>query len=163
MIYRMFRLFVLIMSLFSTTLYSQKIIAFDKHGKNKRVKYYKGDYFKFKTIQGFKHGGLIEEIRDSTFILNRQEFNTKAVKIVFNTQKNAGFKISYNVFIRGGIAYLPLVTFNRTINNDNPLIEESALIVTGSMLSFAYMSKFLANKPYRISEKRPLKIIDLSI
>ena len=146
-----------------TTLKCQKIIAFNKSGKVKRIRYYEGDVIKLKTISNLKYKGVITQIEDSVFSISGNRIALSEVKAVFNTQKNIGFNVLYRFSIKGATAYLPLIATNRVINDEGPLIQETDLIVCGSFLGIALISRYFSNKRYRISKKRPLMIINLSI
>jgi len=87
---------------------------------------------------------------------------TSDVSRVYNTQNLAGFRLLGKVFIRAGLVYFPLVTTNRLINNDDPTFSQQAALISGSLVSAAIICKLIANKSYKISEDRPLKILDLT-
>jgi hypothetical protein len=155
--------FLLLLAMFSTTVFSQKIVAFDKHGKVKRVRYYEGEYIHFKTIQKERVAGSIEIIKDSSFVVNGKEFKLDSIRTVFNTQTGMGFRLVRNIFIFPAVGYMPLITINGLINNDSPIIKQNQFYYGGAFIGVAFISNFLANRPFRISKKRPLKIIDISI
>jgi hypothetical protein len=141
----------------------QKIVAFNKSGKVKRIKYYEGELIKLKTSDKLKVTGIIDKIKDSSFTVNGIEVSLKEVTRVYNTQKLYGFNLLHRATFTAGIAYLPLSTTNRLINNDSPIVSSSALVVSGSFLSVALVTHFIYNISYKISDKRPLMIIDLTI
>jgi len=145
----------------TSNLVAQKIIAFDKSGRVKRVRYYKGELIKLNISSGERIFGTIDSISDSSFTVEGKPIELKEVTRIYNTQKLAGFKFFSGFFIKGGFAYLPLVTVNRAINNDDPIFRKQAAIISGSLLSTGLIFKAIANKSYKISAKRPLKIIDL--
>ena len=58
---------------------------------------------------------------------------------------------------------MPLITINGLINNDSPIVRQNQFYYAGSFIGVALISNYLANRPFRISKKRPLKIIDISI
>lgn len=148
---------------FSTIIYSQKIVAFDKRGKVKRVKYYEGEFIRLKTSNKKVVEGVITQIRSASFLINNQEVMLDSVVKVYNTQKLYGINLMGSFFIVAGSGYFPLDTFNRIINNDDPLVSEESALVSASFLSAGFICKAIAHKGYKISEKRPLKIIDLTI
>lgn len=156
-------MFITFLSVFCLNGNSQKILAFNKSGKVKRIKYYEGEFIKLRTIDNAKIVGVIEKIEDSTFVINDMEIRLKEVNRVYNTQKLYGFNLLHRATFAAGIAYLPLSTTNRLINNDSPIVSSSALVVSGSFLSVAFVSHFIYNISYKISDKRPLMIIDLTI
>jgi hypothetical protein len=74
-----------------------------------------------------------------------------------------GFRLVRNIFIFPAVGYMPLITINGLINNDSPIIKQNQFYYGGAFIGVAFISNFLANRPFRISKKRPLKIIDISI
>lgn len=144
-------------------LQAQKIIALDKGGRVKRIKYYTGDFISLKTSNKGKIEGTIFSIFDSSFVVNTDTILLKDVRSVKQTQRNYGFRLMGSVTAIAGTAYLSLTSFNRAINNDSPVVSESALKVSGSFLGVAIISKLIANRSFKVSEKRPLKILDLTI
>lgn len=154
---------IFIALLFSTgNLVAQKIVAFDKPGKVKRIRYYKGDHIKLNLNSGERIFGTIDQIMDSSFVVQGMVIGISEVNRVYNTQRLAGFKFFSKLFILGGAAYFPIVTVNRAINNDDPTFSKQAAIISGSMLATGIIFQLIANKSYKISENRPLKILDLA-
>lgn len=162
LITRVLRIVLVVVLISTSSLFAQKILAFDKSGKVKRVRYYQGELIKLNLTTGERIFGTIERIQDSSFIVHGKTIKLTQVTRVYNTQKLAGFKLFSKFFLFGGIAYLPLVTTNRAINNDDPIVSKQAAIISGSMLATGIIFKTIANKSYKISAKRPLKIIDLT-
>ena len=146
-----------------TSAYSQKIIAFDKRGKVKRVKYYEGEFIRLKTHDKQLIRGVITRINDSSFFVESKQVQLNAVSKVFNTQKLYGINLMGNVFFIAGSGYVTLDSFNRLINNDNPVFNEQSAKVSGYLLGAGLVCYLIANRGYKISKKRPLKIIDLTI
>jgi len=142
---------------------AQRILAFDKRGKVKRVKYYEGNLIKLKLLSGEILQGDLTQIADSSFKLGIRNVKLDSVKIVYNTQKLLGFKLAGKIFMTAGTAYFAVASFNRTINNDSPVFSESSVKTSGLLLGAGIICKLIAKRPYRISKKRPLKILDLTI
>lgn len=160
---RRFSCFALFFALFSTGLFAQKILAFDKTGKVKRVRYYDGEYISFKTTKKVRVRGVIGAINNESFIVNEREYKIDSIRVVYNTQTGLGFRLVRNIFILPAIGYMPLITFNGLINKDKPIIKQNRIYYGGGFIAVALISHALANRPFRISEKRPLKVIDISI
>lgn len=163
MLYLRFIIFLLFFSLFSTNVHSQKIVAFDKRGKVKRVRYYEGQRIKLKLNKGRLVDGPITGIKTKSFLVGAEEIFLDSVSKVFNTQKLSGLKLVGGVFITAGAVYFPLDTFNRLINDDSPVANEKSAMVSGAFLGGGALLLLISNKGYKISSKRPLKIIDLTI
>lgn len=158
-----FSFFLLFCVMLSTSVFSQKILAFDKLGRVKRIKYYEGEYISLQTTSKEKVKGIITQIKDSTFSVEGKELSLFSVAKVYNTQTGMGYQLMANIFIIPAVGYIPLITINGLINNDSPVFRQNQLYYGGGFIGIAIISNYLANRPFRISEKRPLKIIDISI
>ena len=163
MVYLRLLVFSVFFCYLSTPLFSQKIVAFDKRGKVKRIKYYEHEFIRLKMLNGSRVQGEISTIKDSSFVVGLKEVPLDSVAIVYNTQKLYGLNVVGKVFIIAGIAYFPIDTFNRLINDDDPLVSGKSAAISGAFLGAGLISSLFVNKGYKISEKRPLKIIDLTI
>ena len=147
----------------STGAFSQRILAFDKSGKVKRIRYYEGEYITLQTTSKEKINGIISQIGDSTFSVEGTEINLVSVAKIYNSQTGMGYQLVANIFILPAIGYLPLITINSLINNENPVFRANQLYYGGGFIAIRLLANYLANRPFRISDKRPLKIIDTSI
>lgn len=142
---------------------AQKILVFDKRGKVKRVRYYQGELIKFKLLSGELITGEIGLLTDSSFEVNSRIIKLDSVKRVYNTQKLYGFKIVGTILTTAGMVYFPLDSFNRIINNDQPTLNANSALVSGIFLGTGLICIGISNKSYKISEKRPLKVLDLGL
>jgi len=142
---------------------AQRIVAFDKKGKVKRVKYYEGELIKLKLLSKEVLVGSITQVTDTNFRIELREVELDSVKIVYNTQKLFGFKLLGKVLITAGTLYLSVDSFNRLINNEGPIVSESTIKAGSLLIGGGVISTLIARRPYRISKKRPLKIIDLTL
>lgn len=157
--------FYLILFLFlMATASAQKMLAFDKRGKVKRVRYYIGSEIKVKLIDKTFLFGQITRIDDQSFQIGNELINTDSVQYVYSKDEaQAGLKLFSGILFTAGAVYLPLVSFNRTINGDRPIVREQAVRVSGGLIAGGLLLHLLTKKKYKISEKRPLKIIDVSL
>ena len=158
-----FSFFLLLYVTLSTSAFSQKIVAFDKSGKVKRIRYFEGEYISVKTIGKQRVSGIITQIKDSSFFVENKEFPLESIAVVYNTQTGLGFQLIRNIFIIPAVGYMPLITINGLINSDSPIVKQNQFYHGGGFIAIAFISNYLANRPFRISIKRPLKIIDISI
>ena len=157
--------FSLLMFLFlfiSTASNAQKMVAFDKRGKVKRVRFFHGDFLKLQLLNGTFIEGEIIEILTDTFKIGKNSIPLDSVKFVYLSKGKQLLNTASGFLITGGLAYPPLVTFNRAVNDDSPLVKKSTVIISGGMLLGGVLLKSLNSRKFRISKKRPLKIIDLS-
>ena len=155
--------FLLFSVMLSISAFSQKILAFDKSGKVKRIRYYESEYISLKTTSKEKINGIISQIKDSSFVVEGRELTLFSVSKVYSTQTGMGYQLVANIFILPAIGYIPLITINGLINNDSPVFRSNQLYYGGGFIAITLISNYLANRPFKISEKRPLKIIDISI
>lgn len=143
--------------------FAQKMVAFDKKGKVKRVRYYVGDEISVGLMDNTFLFGQITKIEEKSFRIDNETIEKDSVKYVYLSRDQSALKIFSRAFFTAGAVYFPMVTFNRTINGDRPIVTESAAIISGSLITSSILLNLLTKKKYRISEKRPLKIIDVSL
>lgn len=163
MVYKRLLLLLIFSIYLSTSLFSQKILAFDKSGKVKRVKYYEHEFIRLKLLNGAKIQGEISIIKENSFVIDLKEVMLDSVAKVYNTQRYYGLNIVGKVMLIAGVGYFPLDTFNRLINNDDPLVSGNSAEISAMFLGIGLLCESIVNRGYKISEKRPLKIIDLTI
>ena len=154
---------LLLLGIISMDLHAQRILAFDKRGIVKRIRYYEGDFIKLKLSSGEILTGDLRTLKASSFVINGQIVHKDSVTKVYNTQKLYGFKLFGSILMTTGIAYFSVDSFNRLINKDSPIVAESSIKASGVLLGMGLVSSLIANKSYKISKRRPLKIIDLTI
>ncbi len=142
---------------------AQKILVLDKRGKVKRLRYYEGEWIKLKLLSGQLLMGKIAQLSDSSFRVSGHLVRLDSVKRVYNTQKLLGLKLTGAILSTAGVIYFPLDSFNRIINDDSPVFNESSAKVSGLLLGAGLICIGISNKSYKISKKRPLKVLDLSI
>lgn len=142
---------------------AQKILAFDKRGKIKRVRFIEGDFLQLKLKSGELVLGQINQIQEDSILVGNRKIAPTNVKSIRISKDKRLLNTFSNFLLTGAIAYFPLVTVNRTINDDSPLIKKSTIGISGSMLIGAVLLKSLNKRQFRISENRPLKIIDISL
>ena len=157
-----FALLTLFMFLFLMNSFGQKMLVFDKKGKVKRIRYLEGDLINIELKDGQGISGKIKEIRDHSIIIQLKEVPLNSIKYLYVLRNKRLLNTFSRFFITGGLVYLPLVTLNRTTNGDDPIIKESTLYISGGMLLSGFLLKKLNKRKHEISEKRPLKIIDIS-
>jgi hypothetical protein len=160
---KIFSFFSLFTLLLSTASFSQKILVFNKLGKVKRVRYYDGEYITIQKFNKQKVRGMIQAINDSSFVLEGEKVALDSVRKVYNTQTGMGYRLVASILIIPAVGYVPLILTNGLINNDSPIIKQNQLYSGVGFIGIALLSGYLANRPFRITKKRPLKIIDISI
>ena len=156
-----FALYGFLFLILISTASAQKMIAFDKRGKVKRVRYFLGEEIKVGLLNKVFVYGQITRIEENQFSIGTKVIQTDSVKYVYSRDQSA-VNLFSEILFTAGAAYFPLVTFNRAINSDRPIISETAAIISGSLITGGILLNLLTKKKYKISAKRPLKIIDLS-
>jgi hypothetical protein len=154
---------VLILLLFSLQLKSQKILALDKPGKVKRIRYYEGDVISLKTDSGIWVRGEINRLLDSSLFIDNQQIHLSDIKSVQKTQKGFGWRLLAKVCINAASGYFLIDTSNRLINGDQPMVHEGTIKASGIMYGVFFISSTIGNRKYRINKNRTLKIIDISL
>jgi len=152
-----------IFCVFIKSVEAQKILAFDKSGKVKRIRYYVGDPITLKLKNGRKFSGQIKNILENSFIVGQKEVFLDSVLAIHTYKQGSILDLVSRFCYAGGIAYIPLTSFNRLINNDSPIVTRQAINLTAGFWASSFLFRELIHRRYKISEKRPLKIIDISI
>ncbi|MEQ8907748.1 MAG: hypothetical protein RIC95_01025 [Vicingaceae bacterium] len=142
---------------------AQKILALDKNGIEKRIRYYKGNFISLQTQEGIVVAGEITRILDSSFVVGNQIVKLTDVKKVKKTHKHFGWRFLSGLTFTVGGAYLGIDSFNRLINSDDPVVSEQSVFVSTVFIGLGTVSAILGNRNYLLGKKRRLKIIDISI
>jgi len=163
---RLFLLGIFLLN-FSTTSFSQKnkfakVIALSVNNKGKKIRYYEGETIKFIDKNERFFYGEINRIGDSTFFVDEHKVYLSSISKICNTKNRQGFRFLANLFSVPAMLYFPLITTNRLINNDEPILSETGAYYSAGFIVIALVSSKIYNKRYQIAEKRPIKIIDLS-
>lgn len=120
--------------LFVCVLSGQDIFLLEKSGTGNNSKYYIGDFVKFESGSGDDIvKGKITHIRDSSIVIaHASEFFIKDIDVFY--RKRWGFGFLHQLFLKGGAAYLFLLTINGVISSDSGEINEVPFIVAGSLI-----------------------------
>lgn len=154
---------LLISLLFIPALAAQKVVAFDKRGKVKRIRFYEGQFIHLKLKSRSIAKGIIHSIADSSFMVDNKLIHRDSVKFVYVTKNKPLLNGFSSLFITSGLFYFAGTAVNRTINNDSPIIFEDNAKISLSLVGTGILLKQLTKRRYKISPKRPLKIIDFGI
>jgi len=141
---------------------AQKFLEYRKNRRYEKIRFYQGDRIKLKLKDGSRVEGEISQIYTNYFVIREILIDPDHVKCIYLIEKYSLWSTTSSFLMTGGLAYLPLVSFNRSINDDQPRIEESALVISGGMILGSFIAKFLSKKRYKVSSKKPLKIIDFN-
>ncbi|MBD99434.1 MAG: hypothetical protein CMO34_06295 [Verrucomicrobia bacterium] len=135
----------------------------DKRGKVKTIMYSEKDVIHIKLLNGTKLNGPISRIENELFYIGQKKIQLDSVKTVHVYKHQSFFNPLGRFLMVGSIAYLGIDTFNRLINADHPLIEEESVKASAYLFIGSIICRELIHRRYKISEKRPLKVIDISI
>ncbi len=143
--------------------FGQKFLALDKRGKIKRIKFYTGSYISFKTKDNLEYEGKIGFLKDSSFILNNQEIMLSKIKSIYIEDNHSGLSLLSDITYVAGLGYFLIDTTNGLINDENPVVLEETARVSAIFLSISLGSRLFASRTFKINNKHPVKILDLSI
>jgi hypothetical protein len=128
----------------------QNIFVLEKANKKRNIKYYAGSQISLETGIDKKFSGRITQITDSSLIINNQnEIMITDISKIY--RKRWGFGLLQRVSIIGGILYLSISSLNRVINNEDPVIPEETLIISGSMILFGILMTPLSKRSHSIN------------
>jgi len=142
---------------------AQRLLVFDKGGKVKMYRYYEKDIIYLKMHDGRKFNGPITKIADRSFYVGQKKVDLDSVKFVHLYKNQSLFRPLGSFFMVGAMAYLSIDTFNRLINSNQPLIEEESVKASAYLFIGSVICREMIHRRFKISKKRPLKIIDISI
>lgn len=138
---------------------AQKILLLEKPGTVKNIKYRVGDQIYIKTKDKLKFSGTINIITDSSIIVNYDvEILIKDITIVF--QEMWFISLFSRVAYISGAGYLILDAFNRTINNEYPIIDKSSFIIGASLIGGGLLMKANSYKRCKINKPWRFKVLD---
>lgn len=162
---RVYLLFIwtLLIVLFCQTVDAQKVLLLQKPGKTKRFIYHTGDKIIIRAGDPeFAVSGEITYIDDSICTVNKNyTFQITKVHEVTRTRHflNGSWKMSFLV----AAVYAGGSVFNRAINNDKPLIDNTVPIVSGSFIALGTTSYLLRNKHCKMDDGWKLKVLDYDV
>ena len=156
-------IWTLLLVLICQTVDAQKVLLLQKSGKTKRFLYSPGD--KIGVRMGdpeFEVTGEITSIDDSSCTVNRNyTFQLSKVHEVFI--KRPFLSGSWRMmFVAAGVYFAGSI-FNRAINGDEPIIDNTIPIVSGSFVALGTTAYLLRNKHCKMEDGWKLKVLDYDI
>lgn len=153
-------LFALLMG-FSLQSQAQQYLILQKRGKVKNFKYQPGNTISIKTVNGdFFISGEITSFSDSAVWINDQmKVELDNIELLF---RKSGFfdRLSRLFFIRGGVAYFLIDGTNRTIHREYPIIHESTILISATMIATGVAMRPIVTRKFDLSKNWRLKILD---
>jgi hypothetical protein len=145
------------------TVDAQKVLLLQKPGTSKRFFYNVGDKISVQVgTPEFNAKGEITYIDDSVFTLDRNfTFPIANVKEVIRVRH--WFYVSWRTFFAASVLYAGGSMINRGIHDEEPLIDNTVPIVSGSLIAMGTASYFLRYKKCKMEDNWKLKVLDYDI
>ncbi|HPE33855.1 MAG TPA: hypothetical protein PLI65_03570 [Bacteroidales bacterium] len=156
-----FKILIVLLILFPDTGSAQQYLVLQKKNKPKNFKYTEGTNIHLQTLRGnFLVSGEITQIGDTSITID-QKFEIGLTNIG-KIYKRRGFfdRLSLLFFIRGGTSYFLIDGTNRLINSDYPIIDESTLLISGTMIAVGFALRPLVVREIDIINNWQLKILN---
>lgn len=145
------------------TVDAQKVLLLQKPGKTKRFLYYPGDRIIVQMGDPeFAVSGEITNIDDSICIVNRN-YTIQLAKVKEVTRTRPFLNGSWRLMYLAGGVYAAGSVFNRAINGDSPLVDNTIPIVSGSFIALGTTSYLLRFKHCKMDKGWKLKVLDYDI
>lgn len=152
-----------VLVLINQTADAQKVLLLQQPGKTKRFLYHSGDKIIIRTGEPeFTVSGVITYLDDSNITINKNyTYQLSKVKEVTRIRPflNSAWRMMY---LAGGVYALGSV-FNRAINSDKPLVDNTIPIVGGSFVVLGTTSYMFRNKRCKMDDGWKLKVLDFDI
>jgi hypothetical protein len=159
----LFLIWAVLLVFICQTVDAQKVLLVQKPGKTKRFLYYPGDRIIVRIGDPeFTVSGEIANIDDSSCTINRNyTFQFSKVKEVTRVRPflNGSWRM---MFLAAGV-YFAGSMFNHAINHEEPLIDNTVPIVSGSFVALGTTSYLLRHKHCKIEDGWKLKVLDFDI
>jgi hypothetical protein len=149
--------------IFGSNLAAQNIFVLERPGTVKNFKYYQGDNIKIRTISSDTIiSGPINRIFDSSIIINNSnEILIADMAAIYKKRWGYGFLQYLTIF--AGAAYLGINSLNGIINDDQPVVPQETLIISGSLIAFGLALTPLTTRKFKIdNEKWRIIILDFT-
>jgi hypothetical protein len=157
---------ILFLAVNSMFCFGQKILEIDIVRLNhfKKIQLFSNSYIEYKLKGEHRYRiNKMVSMKDSLVIFDNDSSivlsNIKAIKL-----RNAKYlyRLFSSFFYTGGVLFVGLDTFNNLINNDTPLINQTAVIASAALISAGVIVKQLSIKRIRINSRKSLRIIDIN-
>lgn len=143
---------------------AQQYLVLQKKGKLKNFKYETGSKISLKTRRGnFNIEGRLTQIGDTSIVIDHSiEIGVTNIVAIY---RSSGFlnRLSTLFFIQGGIAYFLIDGTNRAINQEYPVIDESTLLISGTMIATGFALRPFITRKFDIPEKWEIKILNFDV
>src|SRR6218665_565294 len=151
---------ILILMAMGLAAFSQKSlqVTFTRFGKLKKYELMVGNTLEYKLKDQRRfHAQPISNLRDSLVLLKNDSVITlgqiKKIRIRHNNYHN---KLFQTIFSVGAVGYPLLNVVNNAINDNSPLLDQKAMIVSASFLSALFITREMGVTRLRITKKKTL-------
>jgi hypothetical protein len=128
------------------------------------IRMYKtNEHIKLKTVSSNKKiEGRIYLISDSSLVLNYEtEIMLDDIAEIYRSRHM--FRLLQTLSLTAGLLYLSISTLNGLINNDNPIVPEETLKISGGLLIAGVLLTPLTTRVHKIKENKwKVKILDFT-
>lgn len=156
-----FKILIVLLIHFPVTGSAQQYLVLQKKNKLKNFKYTEGNNIQLQTLRGnFLVSGEITRIGDTSITIDHKiEIGLTNIGKIY---KRRGFfdSLSMLFFIRGGASYFLIDGTNRLINSDYPIVDESTLLISGTMIAVGFALRPLVVREIDIINNWQLKILN---
>ncbi|MEI8047650.1 MAG: hypothetical protein WCI92_09745 [Bacteroidota bacterium] len=153
----------LLFILLNQTVEAQKVLLLQKSGNTQRFLYNIGDKISIRTgIPEFQASGEITYLDDSVFTIDRN-FTFALANVCEVDRKRHWFYVSWPKFFLASALYAGGSMINRTIHDEEPLVDNTIYIVSGSLAALGATSYFLRYKKCKTEDNWHLKVLDYDI
>ena len=160
---RLVLLLTVLLVLVFHTVDAQKVLLLQKPGKTKRYLYHPGDKIIIRTGEPeFAMSGDITYVDDSLLTINKS-YTYQLDKVSEVTIKRPFLSGSWKMMFLAAGVYFAGSIFNHAINNEEPLIDNTVPIVSGSFIALGTTSYLFRNKHCKMEDGWKLKVLDYDI
>ncbi len=143
-------------------IHAQKILALNKPGKEKRIRFFVKDpiHVKLKGENYALHGN-ITAIGDSSIDIDDFRVPIAMIKVVLDYDKRRLVGTFSKVFLMAGAAFMAVDVINRTSQDLRPILNQTSVAAAGILIGAGAVASVLRIKRYRMNHRHWLQIIDL--
>jgi hypothetical protein len=144
------------------TAFGQRVFMVEKPGTVNNLKYNIGDRIELKTNKGERISGMINQLSDSSIVVNYNYVKIEDILIVYT--RRYVFSILSAAGTTGGLAYVSIDAFNNLINNQDEIFRKSTLKTGSIMFGTGLLLKLISKRKRHINnEDWRIKVLDFSI
>lgn len=142
---------------------AQNIFVLEKSSSGKNMKMVAGDRIKLLTISTqMKVQGIISKITDSSLVINKAN-EVLFLDIAQVSTDRWGVRFLQSIFLASGLLYVSISALNGIVNNDDPLVAQETLVISGSLVAAALLLTPLTTRTHNIEKRKwKIKILDFT-